>query len=239
MSGRAMSWLRRLFGAGPRLTMEQSLALAAYHARPEIPAATPLATLRCVVVDVEATGLDPFTDRLISIGAVSVEDRTVRLGSGFEVVLCQPQASSRANILIHGIDGTSQLAGLDPATALISFLDYAERAPLVGFHADFDRALIDRAATNALGRAPSLVWLDLAYLAPALLAKPGMAVPQGLDAWSQQFGITNHARHNALADALATAQLLQVVLARAIAAGFTTLADLQRIEKDQRWLGRH
>jgi len=234
-----MGWLRRLFGVGPRLPMEQSLALAAYLARPEISAATPLATLRCVVVDVEATGLDPFSDRLISIGAVSVEGCTVRLGSGFEVVLCQPQASSRANILIHGIDGTTQLAGVDPASALIRFLEYAARAPLVGFHADFDRALIDRAAKNALGSAPYLVWLDLAYLAPALLAESGMVMPQGLDAWSQHFGITNHARHNALADALATAQLLQVVLARAIAAGLTTLADLQRMEKDQRWLSRH
>lgn len=234
-----MGWLRRLLGVGPRLPMEQSLVLAAYLERPEISAATPLATLRCVVVDVEATGLNPFNDRLISIGAVSVEDCTVRLGSGFEVVLCQPQASSRANILIHGIDGTTQLAGVDPAAALIKFFEYAARAPLVGFHADFDRALIERAATTALGRAPPFVWLDLAYLAPALLAEPGMAVPQGLDAWSQRFGITNHARHNALADALATAQLLQVVLARAIETGVTTLADLKRIEKDQRWLSRH
>lgn len=234
-----MGWLRRLFGAGPSLPMEQALALIAYQARPEISAATALATLRCVVVDVEASGLDPYNDRLISIGAVSVENRTVRLGSGFEVVLCQPQASSRANILIHGIDGSTQLTGLDPATALIRFLDYAERAPLVGFHADFDRTLIDRTATSALGCAPSFVWLDLAYLAPALLAEPGKAVPQGLDEWSQRLGISNHARHNALADALATAQLLQVVLARAIAAGVTTLADLQRIERDQRWLNRH
>lgn len=233
-----MSGLRRLLGVGPRLETEQSLALAAYHARPEISAATLLAKLRCVVVDVEATGLDPFSDRLISIGAVSVEDCTIRLSSSFEVVLCQPQVSSRANILIHGIDGTTQLAGLDPATALIRFLDYAQRAPLVGFHADFDRVLIDRAARAALGRVPSLVWLDLAYLAPALLAGPGVAVPQGLDEWAQRFGIENHARHNALADALATAQLLQVVLARAIAAGADTLADLQRIESDQRWLGR-
>lgn len=234
-----MSWLRRLSGIGPRLDMEQSLALAAHHARPEISATTPLARLRCVVVDVEATGLDPFSDRLISIGAVSVENCTVRLNSGFEVVLCQQQASSRANILIHGIDGTTQLAGLDPAAALISFFDYAERAPLVGFHADFDRMLIERAAKKALRCVPSFVWLDLAYLAPALLAGPGMAVPQGLDAWAQQFGIENHARHNALADALATAQLLQVVLTRAIATGAATLADLQRIESDQRWLSRH
>ena len=101
---------------------------------PEISATTALAALRCVVVDVEASGLDPFNDRLISIGAVSVEEVLVRLGSGFEVVLCQPQASSRAQrSLIHGIDGTTQLAGLDPAAALIRFLDYAERRRWSGF----------------------------------------------------------------------------------------------------------
>lgn len=230
-----MRWVRRLCGFGPHLDMEQSLALAAYQARPVIPAAAPLATLRCVVVDVETSGLNPFSDRLIAIGAVTVEDCTVRLGSGFEVVLCQPQASARANILIHGIDGTTQLGGLAPATALIRFLDYAERAPLVGFHADFDRVMIDRAASEALGQTPSSIWLDLAFLAPAVF--PGLAL-QGLDAWTQRFGIGNQARHTALSDALATAQLLQVVLAQAIATGITTLGDLQRIESDQRWLNR-
>lgn len=236
MSG--MNWLRRLLGAGPHLDIEQSLALAAHQARPAIPAATALTALRCVVVDVESTGLDLYADRLIAIGAVTVEERNIRLRSGFEVVLRQPQASARANILIHGIDGTTQLGGLAPASAILRFLDYVERAPLVGFHADFDRMMINRAAREALGRAPSAVWLDLAYLAPALLAEPGVVMPQGLDGWTQRFGIENQARHNALADALATAQLLQVVLARAIATGATTLADLQRIESDQRWLNR-
>lgn len=233
-----MHWLRRLFGIGPRLDLEQSLALTAYHTRAAVPAATPLAALRCVVVDVETTGLDLFSDRLIAIGAVTVENRTIRLGSGFEVVLRQPAASARANILVHGIDGTTQMAGLEPAAAILRFFDYAERAPLVGFQADFDRVMIDRAARAALGHVPSTVWLDLAYLAPALFAESGVVVPRRLDEWTQRFGIENHARHNALADALATAQLLQIVLARAIATGAATLADLQRIESDQRWLSR-
>lgn len=239
MNRNGMAWLRRLFGIGPRLDMEQSLALAAYHARPVIPATTPLRELRCVVVDVESTGLDPSIDRLIAIGAVTVENGTIRLGSGFELVLRQSQSSARENILIHGIDGTTQLAGLDPVTALIRFLDYAKRAPLVGFHADFDRMMINRAAGMALGYASPADWLDLAYLAPALLDEPGTTLPQGLDEWTLRFGIENHARHNALSDALATAQLLQIVLARAIAKGITTLADLQRVERDQRWLSRH
>ncbi len=233
-----MKWLDRLFRHPPALSTEHALALTAYQSGLSIPESSPLGTLRFVVADVETTGLNPLADRLISIGAVTVVNRTVQLASGFEVVVRQTQASANANILIHGIDGTTQLAGLEPAPALLEFLGYAGKAPLVGFHADFDRVVIDRASKAALGCVPENVWLDLAYLAPALLAQPGKAVPQVLDEWMQRFGIENHARHNALTDALATAQLLQVVLARALATGAATLADLIRLEQDQRWLQR-
>lgn len=234
----AMNWLRRLFGRKVRLDPEQALAVAAYRSRPPIHAATPLAGVRFVVVDVETSGLDPLADRLISIGAIEVSGGRVRLDSAFEVLFRQEQASNHANILIHGISGSRQRDGLPHAAAMIRFLDYAGTAPLAGFHADFDRLMIDRAARRAIAEAPGNPWLDLAFLAPALLAEPGRDLPQGLDGWAGRYGIENHARHNALADALATAQLLQVLLSRAAAAGAKTLADLQRIERDQRWLSR-
>ena len=163
---------------------------------------------------------------------------SIRLHSGFEVVFRQPQASPNANILVHGIDGTTQLGGVDPAAATLQFLDFIQNAPLVGFHADLDRLMIDRAANKAVGLAPSNSWLDLDYLAPAVMPEPGRRLPRGFDEWMDTLGIVNQARHNALADALATAQLLQVVLARAKAQGINTLASLVRLEQDQRWLNQ-
>ena len=68
------------------------------------------------------------------------------------------------------------------------------------------------------------------------MPEPGRRLPRGFDEWMDKLGIVNQARHNALADALATAQLLQVVLARAKAQGINTLASLVRLEQDQRWL---
>lgn len=234
-----MNWLRRLFGRAPALHTEQELALVAYRARDPVPPSTPLAELRFVVVDVETTGLNPHADRLISIGAVDVAGGRLKLDSAFEVVLRQPRPSDRANILIHGIDGTTQLGGVEPQTAMLQFLEYAERAPLVAFHAGFDRAMIDRAGREVLDCAPLNSWLDLAYLAPALLADAAdRTLPQGLDGWMERHGIENHSRHNALSDALATAQLLQIVLARAAARGAATLRDLVKIEEAQRWLAR-
>jgi len=233
-----LNWLDRLLRRRPALPLQQQLALAAYRAAPAIPAAAPLADLRWVVVDVETTGLDPFTDRLISIGAVELVAGRIPLSSGFEVVIRQDEASARDNILIHGIDGSTQRSGKAPAAALLDFLGYAGQAPLLGFHADFDRIMIERATREALGMVPDNPWLDLAFLAPALMERHGEAMPQGLDEWMALAGIDNRFRHNALADALATAQLLQVVLARARTGGARTLGDLAKVEKDRRWLGR-
>lgn len=233
-----MNWLRRLLGKAPALTVEQQLALAAHHAQPVVEAAAPLATLRFVVADVETTGLQPYSDRLISIGAVVVEHGVIRLSESFEVVFRQPRISNTSNILIHGIDGTTQLAGRAPAAAMLEFLDFAGAAPLVGYHADFDRVMIDREAGTSIGSKSVNAWLDLAFLAPAVFAAAGTQSLRTLDDWLSRFGIHNHARHNALADALATAQLLQVVLAQAMTDGAGTLQDLMRIERDQRWLGQ-
>jgi DNA polymerase-3 subunit epsilon len=234
-----VNWLRRLFLRKPALTIEQSLALAAYRSHSPIAGATPLDQLRFVVADVETTGLNPFSDQLISIGAVEIVGGRIRLDTGFEVVFRQPHASANANILVHGIDGTTQLCGMEPAAATLRFLEYISNAPLVGFHSDFDRLMIDRAANRAVGFAPSNPWLDLAFLAPATMPVPERKLPLGFDEWMDRLGIVNQARHNALADALATAQVLQVVLASAMSQGVATLAGLIRMERDQRWLRHH
>jgi DNA polymerase-3 subunit epsilon len=186
---------------------------------------------------VEASGLDPFHDRLISIGAIGVRAGLARHEEAFEVVLRQDWPSRNENILVHGIGGSAQLAGRETADGLLEFLAFAGKAPLVAFHADYDRVLIERAAAAALGMKPDNLWLDLAVLAPALFADPAGAT-RTLDDWLQAFGIENHDRHNALADALATAQLLLVVLAAASRRGLGTWAQLARLQEDQRWLTR-
>ena len=80
--------------------MEQSLALTANRSHSPIEGAMRLDEVRFVVADVETTGLNPFDDQLISIGAVEIIDGRIRLDSGFEIVFRQPQASANSNILV-------------------------------------------------------------------------------------------------------------------------------------------
>lgn len=232
-----MNWFARLIGKAPPLGETQRAALDAYRALPASDVQASLAAQRFVVVDVESTGLDVFNDRLIAIGAVEVVQGKVPLAQGFEVVLRQAAASSHDNILVHGIGGTEQTGGIAPADALLQFLQYLGNAPLVAFHADFDRAMIGRAMRSYLGASLSNRWIDLAVIAPGLYPQHA-ARHRALDDWTEHFAIENLNRHNAVADACATAQLLLVLLARAQAIDLTTLRDMLSLEKDQRWLGR-
>ena len=187
--------------------------------------------VRWVVLDCESSGLDPERDRLLSLGAVAVREGRIDHADSFGAVLRQAEASAPQNILVHGIGGDAQRAGRDPAEALEAFARYAGESPAVAFHAAFDRALLRRAIPSWKAR-----WLDLAQLAPALLPARAKSC-RSLDDWLAAFGIEVAGRHDALADAYATAQLLLVLLAEAERQGIGEARGLYAAERGRRWLG--
>ena len=227
-----MSLFSRLTRRTPALASGYEPELGKYRTLPEPSLASPLHSQRMVVVDVETSGLDPRRDRLLSIGAITVSDGLVRLEQSFEVTLRQDEASPEQNILIHGIGGSAQLDGCEPAAALLAFLMFVRKDPLVAYKADFDRIVIQRATSSVLGITLNNLWLDLALLAPAL--DTPNSTSETLDEWLSVYGIENYSRHDALADAVSTAELFLALLGRAHA--IRTCADLERLQKDARWL---
>jgi DNA polymerase III subunit epsilon len=206
--------LQRWFAPKPRLSAKQAERLGSWRALPEIDRRAAFNATRFVVVDVETTGLNLMTDTLISIGAVSVVHGRIALADSFSVVLQQRESSRKENILIHGISGSAQREGVPPADALLAFLEYLGKSPLVAFHVAFDETMIKRALRQYLGVSFKHPWLDLAYVMPALY--PDLARShRALDDWAGHFDIRNDDRHNALSDALVTAQLLLVAMMQA------------------------
>jgi DNA polymerase III subunit epsilon len=194
-------------------------------------------TTRWVIADVETTGLDMQRDHLIAIGAVAIQAGRVVPADAFYKVLRQPQASSRENILVHGIGGTAQLAGEAPAAVLDAFERYVDGAPLVGYSAPFDARMIER-AKHAVGRtARSPEWIDLVELGPAVIADGPERAP--LDRWLERYTIDVYRRHDALADALATARLAQILFRAAQSAGHRSVGDVRRAAAQALWLRRH
>ena len=236
-----MRWLSRLFGAAPPavdLPSAQRAALADWQRLPAVDLDATHQRCRYVVVDVETSGLNMKTDRLISIGAVALVDGRIDFADAFAVILRQDQVSSDANILIHGIGGSAQSEGIDPATALLAFLGYIGKAPLVAYHAFFDRAMIEKAMRQYLGVALAQTWIDLAWVLPSLF--PDLTSARAnLDDWLNLFAIENIMRHNAVSDAYATAKLLQVAISAGNQRGVASPAGLLRQEKARRWMDQH
>jgi DNA polymerase-3 subunit epsilon len=204
-------------------------------ARGERPAAAP--TGRWIVVDTETSGLDPERDRLLAIGGVAVDDEGIALDDSFEIVLKSEPTADAANVAVHGIGYAAQAAGVAAPEALAAFRAWAGNAPRVGFHADFDRAVLRRAFAGAGIPANDTPWLDLAPLASALVPNAYRYGERSLDDWLAAFGIECTIRHNAAADALATAELLLRLRVIATTQGARGFDALRATARQQKWLG--
>ena len=232
-----MNWLSRFFTTPPELSPEQAQRLAAWQTLPATDLRQSFSLSRYVVIDVETSGLNLAKDHLIAIGAVAVQAGKINLADSLEIVLQQRQASNRDNILIHGIGGTAQEEGVHPVEALLLFLEYLGKSPLIAFHVEFDETMVRRALKRKIGMDLKHPWVDLAYIAPALY--PDLARQfRALDDWTNYFGIRNYARHNALADALSTAQLFLALNERMAERAIESYKELQELDKAQRWVDR-
>lgn len=219
----------------PALGPDLHEAVRRWKSLREHDASRPARAGRWVVVDVESSGLDAGRDALIAVGALAVVDGAIDLADSFEVVLRQEAPSSVENIEVHGIGGTEQTEGEAPAAALAAFLDFVGKDPLVAFHAPFDSIMLRRAIDEHLGLAFKRPWLDLADVAPLAWPKYASRL-EGLDAWLEQFSIPVAFRHRAIADCLATAQLMLMVLEEAPVIGAPTAGRLLGLSGAGRWL---
>lgn len=234
-----MSWLQRaltrhrLRRARAQLAPEHP-ALARYLEDFEpLAASTELAELRFVVVDTEATGLDPSEDRMLSLAAVAVDGEVLRAGDSLELTVAHDEVGREA-ATIHGMVRADLADGVAEVEALAAFVELLGSSVFVAHHAEFDRALIAAALTRHGAAALFNPVLDTAALArrielgPVALdpAASGSSLRFDLDSVAERFLLETDARHTAAGDALLTAELLLRLLAHARRAGVATLGNL-------------
>jgi len=182
---------------------------------------------RWVVVDLETTGLNLNKDQVLSIGAVVIEDSAIDFSQQFERTLQCDKQKLGPSVLIHGLAPSAIAAGSDPAEALLAFMKFVGDSPLLAFHAPFDSHMLGRALKDHLGYRLQHPFLDVADLAPMLC--PQAHIRQGgLDEWIDWFKLQVFDRHNASADALATAELALILFSRARQQDIHSPVDLQQ-----------
>ncbi|WP_207284142.1 PolC-type DNA polymerase III [Pseudomonas sp. FW300-N2F2] len=197
-----------------------------------LPAPSPLGegdlrAQRWVVLDLETTGLNLNKDQVLSIGAVVIEDGAIDFSQQFERTLQCNQQKLGPSVLIHGLAPSAIAAGSDPAEALLAFMAFVGDSPLLAFHAPFDSHMLGRALKDHLGYRLQHPFLDVADLAPMLCPQANLR-KSGLDEWIDWFKLQVFDRHNASADALATAELALILFSRARQQQILSPLDLQQ-----------
>ncbi len=189
----------------------------------------PLTDLVYTVFDTETTGLEPGNgDEIIQIGALRILNGRLLQQEHFDQLVDPRVPLKAASVAIHGITDSMLLGQPTIDQVLPAFHDFCADTVLLGHNVAFDMRFLEiKEAT--LGLKFDQPVLDTLLL--SAVAHPNQE-SHSLEAIMQRLGIHMDQRHNALADATATAQVFVRLLPALADRGITTLG--QAIEASQK-----
>ena len=173
-----------------------------------------------VVIDTETTGLDTRSAELVSIAAVRVRGDRILTSDSLDLRLARPASLTGDSIRIHGLRGVDLANGESVEAALARLLDFVGNRPLVGWHLDFDLAILNRELRPRFGFELPNATVDVAQLWRRRLRRhhPEIDGQPRFERVAERLGVPLMGRHTALGDAVTTA-LIFLRLERGLESG--------------------
>jgi DNA polymerase-3 subunit epsilon len=187
----------------------------------------PLADVTFCVIDLETTGGDRGNDLITEVGAVKVCGGEC-LGT-FQTLVNPGRAIPATITILTGITNSMVLTAPRIEGVLAALLEFCGDAVIVGHNVRFDVGFLNAALTRS--RRPTLTnaTVDTVALARRLVRDE---VPNcKLGTLAARFRLAHQPSHRALDDALATADLLHLLIERAATFGVMGLDDLHGLPK--------
>ncbi|MBT8038794.1 MAG: 3'-5' exonuclease [Xanthomonadales bacterium] len=169
-----------------------------------------------IAADLELTGLNAAADQIISVGWTLIDDGRVRLGTNRHVLVTASRTVG-SSAAIHELMDNEVAGGVEPGEALSQLFEAAAGRVWVFHHAALDVAFLQRACREWAGMAPPFAVLDTMQIELGWRKRRDQPVKQGdlqLSKLRSDYHLPRYTAHNALVDALATAELLLAIAAR-------------------------
>lgn len=185
-------------------------------------------SLSFLACDAEMSSLDPRRGELLSLGWVTVTGGAVQLATARHRLVASKHGVGQS-ATIHQIHDRELADAPTPAAAMAALLQAAAGKVLVLHHAPLDLAYLNRLSRQLYGAPLLLPVVDTLALERARRERVGSPPAPGaltLQACRAHYGLPDHGAHNALLDAIATAELLLAQIARRSAGGRLTLGEL-------------
>ena len=190
---------------------------------------TPLARVELVALDLETTGLDPARDSILSVGLVHLAGERIALASAWHQVVKVDGAIPEAAAVIHRITDDHAAGGRRLEEVMAGVLEHLAGRVMLVHHAAIERGFLDTACRRLYGGPLLVPIVDTAHLARRRLERRHEAVKAGdirLFNLRARYGLPRYQAHNALSDAVATAELFLALAADMAPGGGLRLADV-------------
>lgn len=198
-------WYRRHAPPGPMQT---------YLAPPLASPRAPAQSLEYLAVDLETTGLQPSNDRIVSIGYVPICEQRIHT-SGARHLYVRINRSVDQSATIHHIRDADLDGAFSEAEALAHLLDALQNRILLVHHAPMDVGFLNAACRRQYGTPLLARTVDTLDLARRRRTRGEKEVQDGalrLHALRTAYRLPHYGAHDALTDALATAELFLAML---------------------------
>ncbi len=161
-------------------------------------------------VDLEMTGLDANTDHIVSIGWVPIDDGAIVLGKARRCLVRPEREMAAESAVIHKITDTQAAAGAPLKQALAELLEALRGRVMVAHHARIELQFINAACERVFDCGIVIPTIDTEWLARRKLERRNQVYKPSdlsLAAVRGSYNLPIHKAHDALGDAIATAEL--------------------------------
>lgn len=191
-------------------------ALGRFYADPFPDLGAPVASLDYCALDFETTGLDAGEHAVVSFGAVSMQGLRIDLRSTRHATVLTERTLPDSAVAIHGITHDRVAAGMALREAVEAILAALRGRVLIAHHAAMECSFLDAACRRLFGVPFRCPTIDTEVLGARWCERRGETPPAGalrLSRLRERFGLPRYKAHDALVDALATAELFAAIVA--------------------------
>lgn len=170
----------------------------------------PLDGLDLVSVDLETTGFNHQTDAILSIGQLEISHNQIELATAEHTVIRSHTDIDEASAVVHGITDDRSAAGVSLREAVTNLLTSLAGKVMLVHYSSLEQRFLDRACQRLFGGPFMVPVVDTLYLARRRYQRQHKSFKGNelrLHNLRSELGLPRYQAHNALSDALATAEL--------------------------------
>ncbi|MBU2969630.1 3'-5' exonuclease [Pseudoalteromonas sp. C2R02] len=168
-----------------------------------------------LVIDLELTGLNPKEDEIVSIAWLPIKNQRIYVGQGEHFINSQVSCLKQSPIF-HGINQQAVQSGQPLTKALLKLVSLLDSVVFVFHNAELDwaflqKAFIEHGIIFSTEQYKSIIILDTMKIEHKRLSRLSHDISfdaLNLEKCRHRYNLPDYSNHNALTDAMATAELL-------------------------------